>query len=266
MSKKSIFRVRFLCALALLGLMSTSLMADTVFTGVQASARSGTTGSSPGFTVGPANNSDFWGGEGTVSTIAFSTGYGAMGEANPNGFLNPILKSKATGFGLEGVTSTVGMMATYQYNGTTSGTVNYNWALDAVLTEMDPDSAAFLRYRAGLISGADFFTTSYVDFFESSADVVDSINFTSDVAGTIDESGTLSIDVDPGEVFYLSTLLLTYGGRAGGEADAFNTSVGSFSVTGGGTIVSLSAVPEPAAGSLIALVGLAGLVIRRRIN
>lgn len=264
MSKTLIFRIRYLCAFALVGLTSSALMADTVLTGVQGSARSATTGSSPGFTVGPTNNSDFFGGEGDAGPIAFTTGYGAMGEASHSGFLNPVLKSKATGFSNEGVTSVVGLMATYQYNGASSGTVTYNWALDAVLNESDPDSAAFLRYRAGLISGAEFYSTSYTDFFESSASVVDSVDFTSNVAGSIDETGSLTIDVDPGEVFYLSTLLLTYGGRIGGEADAFNTSVGSFSVSGGGSIVSLSAVPEPAAGSMIALLGLAGLVVRRR--
>lgn len=263
MSKTLVFRMRTLCVFALIGLTSPALMADTVFTGVQGASDSGTTGSGPGFTVGPKNNSDQYGGEGNIGSIAFNTSYGAMGEATANGFLNPILKSKSTGFDDEGVSSIVGMMATYQYNGTSSGTVTYDWTLDAILSEDDPNSAAFLRYRAGLISGADFYSTSYVDFFESSATVVDSINITSSESGTIDESGSLTIDVDPGEVFYLSTLLQTYGGRAGGEADAFNTSVGSFSVSGG-SIVSLSAVPEPAAGSILALAGLVGLAIRRR--
>ncbi len=175
----------------------------------------------------------------------------------------PVLKAKSTGFGNEGVYNYVGMMATYQYDGATSGTVSYNWALDAILTEPD-DTAAFIRYNGALVTGADFFTTSQNDFSESTATREDWFSFTQGDAGTIDESGTISFDANPGDVFYLVTGLQTYAGRAGAITDAFNTGTGNFTVTGGGSISSLSAVPEPAAASILALFGIVGFSIRRR--
>lgn len=260
---KNLFRMQIACAFAILS-VTNSAQADEVYTGFEASTFTATTiASNAGITSGPANNSFSVGGEGYTSPISYSTAFGSAGSASAAGFLAPELKGIATGFASEGVYNYAGMMATYQYDGATSGTVTYNWALDAVLTE-PTDTAAFIRYNGALITEADFFSTSYTNFFESSATVWDSFSFTQGEAGTIDETGTLVFDADPGDVFYLVTGLQTYAGRAGAITDAFNTGTGSFSVSGGGSISSLSAVPEPTTASILALLGIAGIAVRRR--
>ena len=265
MTNNFISRLQLYCAFAfaLVGLLAQAATADEVFTGIGGGTfHETTTNFSAGVTTGGINNSFSVGGEGSTAPIAFSTG-GGMGEVGGD-YLNPILKAKSTGFADEGVYTRVGMMGTYQYVGTSAGTVTYNYALDAILTEQDPDTAAFLRYNGALITGADFYSTSYVDFFESSGTVEDSFSITSSVDGILDESGSISFDANPGDVFYLTTLLAPYAGRDGAIADAFSTATGSFSVSGGGSIVSLNAIPEPAAGTVMALVGLLGFVARRR--
>lgn len=252
------------CAFALLGLCATQSNADEIYTGIQGGTYTqATTSFSAGVTTGGTNNSYFTGGEGNIAPISFTTGFGGMGEVS-GGFLAPVLKAKSTGFANEGVYTNVGMMGTYQYVGNSAGTVTYNYALDAVLTENDSENAAFIRYNGALVTGADFYSTSYVDFFESAGIVEDSFSITSSVNGAIDESGSISFNANPGDVFYLVTSLRPYAGRAGAISDAFNTATGSFSVTGGGSIVSLSAVPEPATGTIVALLGTFGCIARRR--
>lgn len=260
---KSLFlKMHIACAFAIIGIASSPVQADQVFTGFRASASSAvTTDFSPSVTTGPANNSFSAGGEGFTSPISYATDFGAEGEIS--NFSAPVLRGRTTGFANEGIFNFVGLMSTFQYDGPGPGTVNYNWALDAVLTEPD-DTAAFIRYNGAIVTNADFFSTSFSDFFESAGTVEDSFTFTQGDAGTIDESGTISFDANPGDVFYLVTGLQTYSGRAGAITDAFSTGTGTFSVTGGGSITQLTAVPEPTAASILSLLGIVGIAVRRR--
>lgn len=263
---KTLFtRMHFVCAFAIFGSLGTNVLADTVFTGFEASSMSAqTTSFSADVTTGPATNTFSLGGEGQASPISYATSFGSEGAASAgDDFLTPVLRGRVAGFADQGIFNFAGLMATYRYDGPGPGTVNYNWEFDAVLTENDPDNAAFVRYNGAIVTGADFFSTSFSDFFESAGSVEDSFSFTSGDAGAFDESGTISFDANPGDVFYLVTGLQTYAGREGAIADAFNTGTGSFSVTGG-TISSLSAVPEPTVVSMLALLGCLGMAVRRR--
>ena len=233
-----------------------------VVSGIDGSTNIGTTSGGDGAVrVGGLTGAASFGGEGATS-ITFND-YGAVGEGyiggssgTPN---SPLLKLRSDGpSSTEANSAYIGAMAAYQYTGETSATVTYDWVLTANLVEDGLTNSAFLRARTGLIAGADFYSSSHVDFYESSASVEDSMTYTKNDAGVVSEMGSISMTVNPGDVFHLTKSLQTWAGHSGAITDASNTFSGSISVSGG----SISAIPEPT-GGLAGLVML-GMVARRR--
>ena len=225
-----------LFALIAFALRSSSLNAD-VITGVVASATMGDTGSGPGFFSNSTNVSV--GGEG--STSAALNQFGSQNDVQLSGYAigdvtSPLLKGKSIAGGSlhsgDASQGYVGAMAAYQFSGAIAATVTYTYSLTATMVEA-VDTAAFLRAQATFVTGADFFTTNQSDFAESSAFVHDEYEFTQGVGGTVNESGTITMTVNPGDEFHLVLGLQTYAGRSGAITDAFSTWQGALTTSSG---------------------------------
>ena len=142
----------------------------------------------------------------------------------------------------------------YRYDGPVAGTVTFDYSFTADFGA--PTGAdTFIRAQGALLSEVSFLSFSVSSYFEGGGDISESFNLTfdEDDVSPVSEIGTLSIDVEPGEVFNLLLGLQTSAGGLGANADAFSTLTGTFgtSVTG----ATVTAVPEPASLALLALGG-----------
>ncbi len=240
----------------------------TIFTGVDTSVSSGMVGGTGGFFVGGTTGTDGGGPGVFYDSRSWDIGQGAAFASadhdgnNTGDAPSPVLKGSSTGV-TDGTTtygsqSYAGAMVEYQYNGTGPGTVTYTFNVTATLVE-PVGTSAFLRARAALITNPDFYDSNYSAHFESSANVLETYNFTEGSAAVVDESGSISYTFNPGDYFYLLTALTTQAGKQGASSDASSTFLGDLTVDNG----TLTLIPEPTSLALLAIGGVA-LVRRRR--
>ncbi len=236
--------------------------ADVVLNGVYTDVESGITLSFSPF-VYIANDFASSGGLGfdsaglnALNSTTNGTLYGSSGTQVDSPFLQGISQPTT----IDGATlGWVGAMATYRFDGAVAATIEFDWSLTGTLTQ-PPQTGALIRGKAGFVTGADTFSTNISDFAEGGGFVEDNFSYTQTGAGFVNETGTLSFTAMPGEFFYLVMGLQTYGGRSGAVADAFSTFQGNLTSSSG----SISAVPEPGSASLLAVLGGAFLLRRRR--
>ena len=253
----------FSAALALSGLMISPSLGDLVF-GANGSANIGNTTNADGSVTSGSTSFTAFGGEGTTS-FSFNT-LGSIGEIDTTGFAGsqlatPLLRLRSDGpSATEASGAFIGSMTNYQYIGPGSADITYDFTLTADLTENGSTNSAFLRARAAFITEADFFSTNVPDFFESTATVEDSYRFVKSDSGSLSEMGSISFQVESGDIFSLVTSLQTAAGHSGSIVDASSTFFGNLTSSNG----TLTAVPEPGSASLFLLAGIGTLVVRRR--
>jgi len=231
-----------------------------IFNGVESSVTEGTTTSFSPFVFSPTNFASD-GGLGSTSaelniydSITDGTLYGSVGTQVDS----PLLRSISQPAGADDASNAfTGAMVAYQYNGTTSALISFDWSLTGTLTQPF-ETGALIRGKAGFVTDASAFSPNINDFFEGGGTIEDNFSYLQTGAGIVDENGTLSFTASPGQVFNIVMSLQTYGGRNGAISDAFSTFQGNLTSSTG----SISAVPEPASAGLLAVFG--GLYLLRR--
>lgn len=248
------------------GSVNAEVLGPTNFTGVETTITTGNVTASGGsFVGGIVSNTEGGPGNAFSSQTSATPGLGAaFAQADIAGSAtgsaaSPLLRTSGTGNTDTGGQGAAGAMVGYVYNGTGSATVTYDLDVTANLSE-PTGTSAFLRAQAAFIFNPEFYNTSYSQHFESSANVADTYNFTQNFAGVIDEEGSITASINPGETIYLISLLLTQAGNFGAIADATSTYTGTLSVSQG-TLTSLP-VPEP--GSVLLIAAGSGLMLLRR--
>ena len=258
-------RTYLLCAAIVLSGFFASQSSADLFFGANGSARIGGTTNADGSVTSGSSSATFFGGESSPS-FAFNT-LGSIGEIDITGFsgsqvATPLLKLRSDGpSATQASGAFIGSMTNYQYNGTGPANITYNYTLTADLTENGSTNSAFLRARAAFITNAEFFSTNVSDFAESNATIADdSYRFEKSDSGNVSELGSISFQVEAGDIFSLVTSLQTAAGHSGSIVDASSTFFGNLSSSGG----TLTAVPEPGSASLFVLAGIGTLLVRRR--
>ena len=190
-----------------------------------------------------------------------------------SGLAVPILKAGAIGTTHTWLGGQALVAQGYTYTGTGPETLSLDWQLDGSILNPDADSVT------GLVVFVGFFESSSLVFPEVSdplsafslltalAIASPADNFLEfNASGTVQETGTVSIDVTDGAQFYLVMGLMAGAGGAGSSALSLSTLTAEFAGLPA-LAPSLTAVPLPAAAWLL-LSGLVPLVrsARRRVN
>ncbi len=182
----------------------------------------------------------------------------ALATVTGGSLATPILKTQASATADSWLGAGAFAIQGYEYTGLSADTVLLDIFFDGVITNPDNDLATgfgvgMYLFTADQIGFADLLATNPYAVLGALAltagsslpvEQIYQLNITAD--GAVSEIGQLSIDLSPGEQFYLAGGVLAAAGGAGAIADAYSTltivfdpqAVGSLGVASG------SAVPE----------------------
>ena len=246
-------RVMSLVALAA-ALAATSPTASAAVFGTSATTNFGQRANFGGTTTVGDTDSESDGGPGQLSASVLTNHPrgNAAGSATilP---LTPSLRAAAQSNATSDVArGNAALNAAYRYDGPAPGVVSLTYAFDALQTT-PAGTDTFTRAQGALLSDVTELLYGVSAYAEGGGTVQDSfsITFDEDDGPVITTSGTLTISVDPGEVFNVFLGLQTSAGGALASVDALNTLVGTLSTTAPGATITL--VPEPASLALLAL-------------
>lgn len=214
-----------------------------------------------GQTAAAAATAVTWPEPGSASSTATAAG----------GFGVPVLKAGASAGAGQWLAGQALAVQGYTYTGA-GETLSLTWNLTGNVTNPDGDAVT------GLVIYAGFFTSTELPTFPDVGDpgalallfVSDALNDPADnvvsvtTSGGVNRSGTISLDVTPGQVFYLAMGLMAGAGGSGALAESLSTFDGDFVGAPALTPAFVTTpVPLPPAAWLLAG-ALGGLVTRRR--
>jgi hypothetical protein len=181
----------------------------------------------------------------------------ALATVTGGSLATPILKTQASATANSWLGAGAFAIQGYEYTGLSASTVLLNISFDGAITNPDSDLATgfgvgMYLFTAGQIGFANLATNPYTVLatlaLTANASLpvaqIYQLNITAD--GAVNETGQLSIDLNPGEQFYLAGGVLAAAGGAGAIASAYNTLTVNFDpqVVGSLNVASSSAVPE----------------------
>ncbi len=126
----------------------------------------------------------------------------------------------------------------YEFIGAIADTVNLNITFDGTLTNPDGDDATGFAVAMYFFSAADINSVTInadptvvfgaMSLLASALPDNQKYEFTTHTDGAVNETGSLSLLLNPGDQFYLASGLLATAGGGGAIADAFSTLSASF--------------------------------------
>ncbi|MGJ8644634.1 MAG: PEP-CTERM sorting domain-containing protein [Luteolibacter sp.] len=252
-----------LCALVAFAACSTVVPvgAQTLY-GTTASSNFGQRASFGGVTTVGSTTGENAGGEGflSASVNTVDSRGSAAGEAmiiSPT----PLVRGRAqSSTGDDVARGNAAINGAYRFDSAVDGIVTFDYSFTA--TQSAPSgSDTFMRAQGALLSDVTDIYYGRSQYFEGGGTLEDSFRFDIDEEdpGTINITGSMSMNAEAGQIFNVLLALQTSAGGAGAVADSFSTLTGTLSsnVSGAGFTV----IPEP---SSLALLSFGGLLIARR--
>lgn len=260
MTKKSHARLVAFVALAS-SLAAAPAGAQTLF-GTTASSNFGQRASFGGVTTVGSTTGETAGGDGflSASVNTVDSRGSAAGEAmiiSPT----PLVRGRAQSFSDDDVArGNAAINGAYRFNSAVDGIVTFDYSFTA--TQSAPSgSDTFMRAQGALLSDVSAIFYSRSQYFEFGGTIEDSFReeVREDDPGTVNITGSMSMNAEAGQTFNLLLALQTSAGGAGAVADSFSTLTGTLSSNVSGA--TFTVVPEP---SSLALISLGGLLVFRR--
>lgn len=200
----------------------------------------------------------------------------ADAEASLTGSLfSPVLRARGGGAGVPqagGAFAEAFAVQGYTYEGEETKTFTLDITLSGTIIPSDP-AVSSLNSTVALFETDDFeYNPFFGDLLENGATLYQqtggggnaSVQFYKNEYGYFSETQSISVELDPGDSFYLWSKLNASGvghGGLGGTADAYNTLTMAFT-DGDGLVADGVLVPEPVSSTLF-IVGGAALGFRR---
>ena len=247
--------LRTLSALAVTAAITgASVPASAAVFGTSASTVFGQRANFGGTTTVGSTDSESAGGQGELTASVLTShprgtasGSAAILALTPS--IRAAAQSNTTGDVARG---NAALNATYRYDGPTAGVVSLNYLFDAVQTSPS-GTDTFTRVQGALLTDVTILNFGVSTYFEGGGTVEDSFSttFNESDGPVITDSGTLTLNVAPGQEFNVLLGLQTSAGGSGASVDALNTLVGTLSSDVVGSTITV--VPEPASLALLAL-------------
>jgi len=241
---------------------SVSPLSGAVVFGTSATTNFGERSGTGVTTVG-ATVDDSDGGSGTLDALVISTNARgtAAGQASITSPI-PTVRGRSQSTGSNDVArGNAAANGAYRFDGPTAGTISFSYAFTATQSASD-GAATFFRAQGALLTDVTDLYFGRSSYFEGGGILEDSFSSTfdnEDDPASISELGTLTMAVEPGQIFNVLLAVQTSAGGALANADAFSTLTGTLTsdVVGG----TFTVIPEP---SSLAFLALGGLVLARR--
>ncbi|NOQ64743.1 MAG: hypothetical protein GQ582_09555 [Methyloprofundus sp.] len=193
--------------------------------------------------------------------VAQGTGK-ASATVTAGALATPILKTQASSANDAWLGASAFAIQGYEFTGSVAETISLDILFDGTLTNPDADTAT------GFGVGMYLFTAEQIGFADLAADPYQVLGalaltaqsslpstqiyeFETSTAGFIEDTGLLSILLNPGEQFYLAGGVISAAGGTGAIADAYNTLTVEFSAGSENLLAVASAVPAPSTSLLL---------------